>query len=282
MANDRLFVVQYSEETKELILSDFDDVNYFESEILNCVNCSNNSLIKTKSLIVNDSLNQITKPYNYEFLNPFNVPVTSLHNGFIYNGLALKHADFCPIGFHFPSVVEFQSLIDMIGVGADYSSGHFKKIDFSRWTDPNYFDSLTDFFNLSFLPSGHRPNYYGQFTGYDFVSSNYLLGTNPQLFESFTLYKDSLVIYFDLLNDFNFGCSTRLIKDTNDGSSTYTDLDGNIYPLINVNGNLWLGENYKCTKLNNGVPISNITDNNDWINTSIPAYCIYNNDPNLL
>lgn len=282
MANDRLFVVQYSEETKELTLSDFDDVNYFESEILNCVNCSNNSLIKTKSLIVNDSLNQITKPYNYEFLNPFNVPAPSQYNGLLYNGFALKHANFCPAGFHLLTSAEYISFYFFLSSDPNSKSHFIKKADLNRWPNEVLFPFITDIYDLSILPSGYRDPFSGNFFDYNYKSFIYYDSNHLDQVQAFSLTDYDDAIYADQYFVLNAGYSCRLIKDINDGSSSYTDLDGNIYPLINVNGNLWLGENYKCTKLGNGTPILNITDNSSWINTSLPGYCIYNNDPALL
>jgi uncharacterized protein (TIGR02145 family) len=56
------------------------------------------------------------------------------------------------------------------------------------------------------------------------------------------------------------------------------DVDGNIYNTITIGTQVWLKENLKTTKYNDGSPIPNITDNTVW-NTFTGAYCDYNNTP---
>ena len=57
-----------------------------------------------------------------------------------------------------------------------------------------------------------------------------------------------------------------------------SDIDGNVYKTIQIGSQTWMAENLKTTKYNNGNPISNITDNTVWLNSSTGAYCWYNND----
>ncbi len=57
-----------------------------------------------------------------------------------------------------------------------------------------------------------------------------------------------------------------------------TDLDGNVYSVVTIGTQVWLGENLRTTTLNDGTPIPNVASGTDWANTSIPAYCWYNND----
>ena len=60
---------------------------------------------------------------------------------------------------------------------------------------------------------------------------------------------------------------------------TVTDIDGNVYQTILIGDQEWMIENLKVTHYRNGEPISNLTNNNDWTNTTSGAYCYYNNDP---
>ena len=60
---------------------------------------------------------------------------------------------------------------------------------------------------------------------------------------------------------------------------TVTDIDGNVYQTILIGDQEWMMENLKVTHYRNGEPISNLTNNNDWTNTTSGAYCYYNNDP---
>lgn len=59
------------------------------------------------------------------------------------------------------------------------------------------------------------------------------------------------------------------------------DGDGNEYDTILIGTQTWLKENLKTTKLNNGVSIKLVTDNLEWQQLSTPAYCWYENDPDM-
>jgi uncharacterized protein (TIGR02145 family) len=53
------------------------------------------------------------------------------------------------------------------------------------------------------------------------------------------------------------------------------DKDGNVYRTVVVNGKEWFAENLKTTKLNDGTPIANLQENEDWEDSELPAYAIY-------
>lgn len=57
-----------------------------------------------------------------------------------------------------------------------------------------------------------------------------------------------------------------------------TDIDGNKYLAVAIGNQIWMTENLKVTRLNDGSTISNITDNTAWGNTKSAGYCWYNND----
>jgi uncharacterized protein (TIGR02145 family) len=59
---------------------------------------------------------------------------------------------------------------------------------------------------------------------------------------------------------------------------TVTDIDGNIYHTVIIGNQVWLAENLKAVKYNDGISIPLVTDNNEWKNLSVPGYCWYNND----
>jgi len=86
-------------------------------------------------------------------------------------------------------------------------------------------------------------------------------------------------------------CSERHIYYTNffDGTvavneikinsdSIIFDVDGNKYNTINIGNQIWMKENLKTTKLNDGRRIYNLKDSSAWRKTTIPALCYYNND----
>jgi len=56
------------------------------------------------------------------------------------------------------------------------------------------------------------------------------------------------------------------------------DAEGNYYSTVTIGNQIWMAENLKTSKYNDGKSISTVTDNNLWISNSSGAYCWYNND----
>jgi uncharacterized protein (TIGR02145 family) len=66
-------------------------------------------------------------------------------------------------------------------------------------------------------------------------------------------------------------------KKEND-DTTVTDIDGNVYNTITIGSQVWLKENLKTTKYNDGAEIPNVIDNTEWGNLTSGAYCWYDNN----
>lgn len=60
--------------------------------------------------------------------------------------------------------------------------------------------------------------------------------------------------------------------------ATVTDIDGNVYHTVKIGSQVWMVENLKTTRYNNGNPIPNVTDSTAWNNLTTGGYCAYNND----
>lgn len=59
---------------------------------------------------------------------------------------------------------------------------------------------------------------------------------------------------------------------------TVTDIDGNIYHTVTIGKQVWMVENLKVTRYNDGETIPNIVDNDEWSKLTIGAYCNNNNN----
>jgi uncharacterized protein (TIGR02145 family) len=58
---------------------------------------------------------------------------------------------------------------------------------------------------------------------------------------------------------------------------TVSDVDGNTYKAVTIGTQVWMAENLKTTRLNDGSAIPLVTLASEWKNLSTPAYCWYDN-----
>jgi uncharacterized protein (TIGR02145 family) len=56
------------------------------------------------------------------------------------------------------------------------------------------------------------------------------------------------------------------------------DTDGNIYGTVDIGKQVWMAENLKTTKYNDGTSIPLISDNKVWSKLKTGAYCWFNNE----
>jgi len=61
-------------------------------------------------------------------------------------------------------------------------------------------------------------------------------------------------------------------------AQTVTDIDGNVYQVVTINGQNWINENLKVTKFNDGTLIPLVVDNSNWSALTTPGYCYYGNN----
>jgi uncharacterized protein (TIGR02145 family) len=67
-------------------------------------------------------------------------------------------------------------------------------------------------------------------------------------------------------------------QNTSQTVEVVKDIDGNVYNTTKIDRQIWMAENLKTTKFNDGTPITLITDSATWANLVSPGYCWYNND----
>ena len=77
---------------------------------------------------------------------------------------------------------------------------------------------------------------------------------------------------------------TRCIKEFDDSCIDATEsetVEGAVYTTVKIGNQVWMVENLRTTKYNDGTPIPLIDDGTEWYSSSDnrePAYCLYDND----
>jgi uncharacterized protein (TIGR02145 family) len=82
-----------------------------------------------------------------------------------------------------------------------------------------------------------------------------------------------------------FGIAIQLLSccEKDDGgknhSNTVTDIDGNVYHFDTIGTQVWMVENLRTTRYNDGTPIPMVPDNLYWSRLTTGAYSDYDNTP---
>ncbi len=63
-------------------------------------------------------------------------------------------------------------------------------------------------------------------------------------------------------------------------TNSVTDIDGNTYKTVRIGDQIWMAENLRTSKFNDGSQIAQVTDNTSWSQTRSSAWCWFGNDSN--
>jgi uncharacterized protein (TIGR02145 family) len=80
--------------------------------------------------------------------------------------------------------------------------------------------------------------------------------------------------YFLILVTLFFFCCSKEEKPP----ATLTDIEGNLYNTVKIGDQVWMAENLKTKRYNDGSEIPLVTDASTWGNLSSPGYSWYDND----
>jgi len=209
-------------------------------------------------------------------INPYIFGNSRAVNGYLYNWYAASDANFAPTDWKVPILTELQTLSTYLG-GDTVSGGHLKESGLSHWNTPN-----TDADNSSgFTALGTGIRSVGGFIS---LKENSKIWANTEITTDAAYYGSLTYNYPDFALFSGMakitGASIRLLYTGVGTPATVTDYDGNVYDTVVIGTQRWTKQNWKCTRLNNGNSIPNVTDQTTWEGLTTLARCAYNNDLN--
>lgn len=68
-----------------------------------------------------------------------------------------------------------------------------------------------------------------------------------------------------------------IISCEKDSGNKIVDFEGNVYNTVSIGTQVWIKENLRTTRLNDGTKIQLMPDGSDWENLKTPGYCWYGN-----
>ena len=180
-----------------------------------------------------------------------NDPANDAIYGKIYNGYAVNDPrGLAPIGYHIPTLVEFQTLVDCLG-GESIAGGKLKEAGTSHWASPN--TGATNSSGFTALPGGYRESITGTFNNIE-ITGGFWSATDDMSRKWFIYLGNSLenaILENDLLG---IGLSVRVIADPTSIKIKWNDI-ANV-PVTNV---LNVGEwNTLFDLPTNGVPFTHV------------------------
>lgn len=73
------------------------------------------------------------------------------------------------------------------------------------------------------------------------------------------------------------GCDKSEVEDIEATALTIEDIDGNLYQTVTIGSQIWMAENLKTSRYNNGDPIAHLIDTTSWKLATEGGWCWHNN-----
>jgi uncharacterized protein (TIGR02145 family) len=94
------------------------------------------------------------------------------------------------------------------------------------------------------------------------------------------LYSSSAPCIANITNNDTSICrgSSIILNAAAVNAASLTDINGNVYPTVNIGTQTWMQKNLNVSKYKNGDIITQVTNANQWAALTTGAWCWYNND----
>jgi len=97
-----------------------------------------------------------------------------------------------------------------------------------------------------------------------------------KLNRSYSVFLCCLVVLFIFTNS----CKEeeRPVMEDEPEKPTITDIDGNVYDIVEFADNWWMVQNLRASRYTNGEPIPEVADAIEWSEIESPAFCWFDNN----
>jgi uncharacterized protein (TIGR02145 family) len=116
-----------------------------------------------------------------------------------------------------------------------------------------------------------------------FGGTNYVINVSSQLLSvPYALYSKTSGnignVTFSFTGDTMFLGKNKIIIPGVSEANRLEDIDGNVYKTVLIGDQVWMAENLKTTRFNDGTIIPKVTEPTAWSTMTSPGYCWYDNN----
>ena len=195
-----------------------------------------------------------------------------------FAGANLKGIKFCDIGFEDASINLFSEGTNVMLDGANFRESNLERADFGGVSlDGANFENS----NLKDANLKNASLCGANFKGAVLKGTN-LEGADFSDAENLTLQQVREAANWDKAENIpesDFETAKDNEEPNGFQNDIVIDIDGNKYKTVKIGNQCWMAENLRVKHFRNGETIPQISDADEWENTTSGAYCIYDNDP---